>query len=184
MFNSRSGSHITGVLILLSAAVYSGMYWLTDAVSEHFKYSFSTSWVFIPAGVRMLLSLVLLAEGSLGVVLGTLWIDYGLHHSWDHVYNGITALIAGGSAYLSTLISQRLLHLQPDLSQLNAFKLLGIAAIFSLVSPLMHQIWYLWLGKTAHFLDSTAMMAIGDFLGTLIVLGGVQTLWRWFKSKA
>lgn len=171
-----------GALILASAVVYAATFWITNTLNEWFEFSYATSWIFIPAGVRMLLALVLLEWGGIGVSLGTLWIDYQLHHSMNHVYNGVTACIAGGSAYLSTLIAQRFFHLQSNLSQLNAIKLFGISAVYSIVSPLMHQTWYVWQGKTEHFWPSLGMMAVGDFLGTLIVLGAIQWLLRAIKK--
>jgi hypothetical protein len=171
-------------LILVSAGLYAFAFRASDSLSQHFAFSHSTSWVFIPAGVRMLLALILLEMGAIGVALGTVWIDYGLHESLDHFYHWGTATIAGVSAYISTLISQRLFKLQADLSQLSVSKLLGISAVYSVISPLMHQTWFVWQGKTEDFLYSTAMMGIGDFFGTLIVLGVIQALLRGFKSPA
>ncbi len=184
MNNQKIEWHHMGALILASAVVYAATYWVTDNMTEWFAFSFATSWVFIPAGVRMLLTLILLESGAVGVSLGTIWIDYQLHHSLDHFYNEVTACIAGGSAYISTLIAQRLFHLQSNLSQLNVTKLFGVSAVYSIVSPLMHQTWYVWQGKTEHFWPSLGMMSIGDFLGTLIVLGAIQWLLRGIKKLA
>jgi hypothetical protein len=171
-------------LILASAALYAFAFRVCGSLSQSFAFSHATSWVFIPAGVRMLLALILMEMGAIGVALGTLWIEYGLLESMDHFYSWGTAMIAGFSAYVSTLISQKIFKLQSDLSQLSATKLLGISAIYSIISPLMHQVWFVFQGKTEHFLQSTAMMAIGDFFGTLIVLGGIQALLRVLKSPA
>jgi hypothetical protein len=173
-----------GGLILASAALYAATFWANESLNQYFAFSHSTSWVFIPAGVRMMLALILMEMGALGVALGTLLIDYAMHDDMAHFYNWGTACIAGLSAYLSMLLSQRLFNLQSDLSQLSLKKLLGISAVYSVISPLMHQTWFVFQGKTEHFLHSAVMMAIGDFLGTLIVLGLIQTLLNWFKRPA
>jgi hypothetical protein len=184
MLSNQLGWLARGGLIVASAVLYAVTFRASDSLSQQFAFSHSTSWVFLPAGVRMLLALILMELGAVGVALGTAWIDYEWHDSLDHFYNCVTAMIAGGSVYLSTLISQKLFRLQSDLARLDVSKLLGISAVCSIVSSLMHQTWYVWQGKTEHFLPSLAMMAIGDFLGTLIVLGLIQTLLRWIKSPA
>jgi hypothetical protein len=62
---------------------------------------------------------------------------------------------------------------------------MGVCLIFSVVSPLAHQIWYTIDGETAQFWPSFAVMALGDWNGSLIVLGAlywVLRLWRWLQA--
>ena len=82
----------------------------------------------------------------------------------------ITAAIAGGSTYLSLRLAQRWCRLQPDLSDMNPGQLMGVCLIFSVVSPLAHQIWYTIDGETAHFWPSFSVMALGDWGGSVIAL--------------
>jgi hypothetical protein len=42
--------------------------------------------------------------------------------------------------------------------------------VIALCSALLHQLWFTWIGQTAHFIQSTVAMTVGDFLGTVLVL--------------
>ena len=66
--------------------------------------------------------------------------------------------------------------MDPNLRDLSASALLKIALVFSVVSPVMHQLWLTWRGETESFVQSTLVMAIGDLLGTLLVLYSIKFL--------
>jgi hypothetical protein len=59
---------------------------------------------------------------------------------------------------------------------LSTVTLIKIAMVFSVASALMHQIWFTWQDPTNNFFIATAVMALGDFVGTLIVLYASKTL--------
>ena len=42
--------------------------------------------------------------------------------------------------------------------------------VFSLLSPVLHQLWFTWRNQTADFARSTTIMAVGDMVGTMIIL--------------
>ena len=171
--------------IVIAALLYYLSYLSTYQLSSLFEFSHATSWVYLPSGVRLLLVLVLMESGAWAIMLGTLGIDYGFHLSTNHWYNGVTAAIAGGSTYLSLRLAQRWCRLQPDLSDMNPGQLMGVCMIFSVVSPLAHQIWYTIDGDTSQFWSSLSVMALGDWGGSVIVLGTlywVFRLWRWLQA--
>ena len=91
--------------IFASGLIYYLTYLSTYQLTEYFEFTHSTSWFFLPSGIRLMLVLVLTGSGAFGVALGTLAIDYLIIHSGDHVYNLFTPLVAGGSAYLGWVVS-------------------------------------------------------------------------------
>jgi hypothetical protein len=165
-------------LTLIAALIYYLAYLTTYQLSSLYEFSHATSWVYLPSGVRLLLVLILMESGAVGVTLGTLAIDYFFNLSLNHAYNWITAVIAGASAYLSLRLAQHWLQLNRDLSSLNQPKLFGICVVFSVISPLMHQIWYALDGDTPDFWPSLAVMALGDLGGSVISLGALYWLLR------
>jgi hypothetical protein len=168
-------------LICLSGLLYSLSYIASLQLNTWFEFSHATSWFYLPSGVRLLLVLIMLESGALGIVLGTLMIDYLVHDSKDHWYNFVTALVAGASAYLSLKWSQVALRLDQTLARLKQIHLLQVCVIFSIVSPLMHQLWYMYYGATTHFWHSLAVMAIGDLGGGIIILGALFWINRLFQ---
>ena len=61
-------------LILLSAFLFVSFFELNDWLFDFFEYSEGINWVFLPAGFRILLVLVLGLPGALGIILGTWFI--------------------------------------------------------------------------------------------------------------
>lgn len=163
-------------LTFIAALIYYFSYLSSYQLSSLYEFSHATSWIYLPSGIRLLLVLILMGSGALGIVLGTLAIDYFFNLSTDHVYNLVTAIVAGSSAYLSLRLAQQLFKLQHDLSSLKQAQLFGICVVFSVVSPLMHQIWYWMDGETPLFWRSLAVMALGDLGGSVIVLGSIHWL--------
>ena len=171
-----------GILALIAALIYFLSYLSSYQLSALYEFSHATSWVYLPSGVRLLLVLVLMELGAIGILLGTLAIDYYLHLSQDHAYNWITASVAGGSAYLGLKLAQRGLKLRDDLHRLNQWQLIQVCLIFSVVSPLMHQTWYWIHGDTEHFWFSAGVMALGDLGGSVIVLGALYWALQLYRA--
>lgn len=184
IFMEAKGSSISDaiVIVLLTALIYYFSYLSSSNLIDYFEFSHSTSWFYLPSGVRLLLTLVLMGHGALGVCLGTLAIDYLYLQSGDHFYNVVTALVAGSSAYLSLRVSQRVLNLDAHLTHLSATKLLAICAIFSIICPVLHQLWFHWRGDTTSFLDSFLVMAVGDLGGCLVVLLVMQCVLKAWQA--
>lgn len=168
----------TIALTLFSACIYYLAYLSSYQLSAYFEFSHATSWVYLPSGVRLLLVLILMESGAVGVFLGTLGIDYLVNQSNDHLYNWITAMIAGVSAYLGLLVAHQWLKLKEDLARMKSGQLMGVCLTFSVISPLMHQTWYTLRGETEAFWSSALVMSIGDLGGSIIVLGAIHWLWR------
>ena len=94
--------------------------------------------------------------------MGSLALNYVYHMSPLHDYNWVTATVAGLSVYVSLLVSKKWLKLNDDLSQFTLSQLMGVCVVFSVISPLMHQIWYGLDGETPHFWSSLLAMVVGD----------------------
>jgi len=164
--------------VLAAALLYYLSYLSSYQLVRYFEFSHATSWFYLPSGVRLLLTLVLMGPGAWGVMLGTLAIDYIHHQSDDHWYNWVTASVAGLSVYVALWLAQRLFKLDATLRRLSQWHLLGICVVFSLISPLMHQIWYTLNQNSVSFWPSFAVMALGDLGGSVLVLYAIQWLLR------
>ena len=182
MLGKSSSALETGVLVSLAALIYYFSYLSSYNLIDYFEFSHSTSWFYLPSGVRLLITLILMGYGALGICLGTLAIDYLYIQSNNHFYNVVTAMVAGGSAYLSLRVSQRVLNLDVHLAQLSLRKLLGICAIFAIISSLLHQFWFHWHGDTPSFLDSFLVMAVGYLGGCLVVLLVMQCVLKAWQA--
>ena len=100
---------------------------------------------------------------------------------------GAGAVVSGGSLagfapFMARQIAIDYLKLDKDLLNLRALGLFKVSVLFAIISPLVHQLWYFWTGRTENFLTSTAVMMVGDWFGTVLVLASLGLLLRWLKS--
>ena len=137
---------------------------------QSLEFSRGASWIFLPSGLRLLCVLVFAEWGALGIVLGSWGIGLESYYVEDPVNAVIAGLLSGVCPLLAKKISTYGLRLRSDFESLTPLALLQMAFIFALISGVLHQLWYVLNGQTEQFFSSMAVMALGDFAGTLVVL--------------
>lgn len=153
-----------------SALVYLLVFWLNGALFSQSTFSQGVDWVFLPSGVRLACVLVFVHWGALGVALATVGI--ALHGNPDVTLPAalVTGVISGFAPWLARWLYLRRVDLGADLEKLSARSLVMMALLFSLITASLHQVWYFWRGQTTDFWSSLLVMAVGDFVGCVLVL--------------
>jgi hypothetical protein len=152
-----------------------GFYLLSGANGLLFHwadYDQGVSWVYLPSGLRLALVLLLGGSGAVGVMVGTFC--SGLHEPTPLAVNAAASVISGAAPWLAHWICKRSMQIEPNLSNLTARRLLQMALIFSLISAVLHQALYVPTGLSESFIKGSAVMAVGDFVGCLMVLYGLR----------
>jgi hypothetical protein len=167
---------IKSALTVFCAVAYLFAFKLNFMLFESLKFSDGVNWVFIPSGLRMLLVLVLLYSGSIGIALASCLINYMIGHEDQHLFNIVTAIISGFSPLIAREICLDFLQLQPSLSNLTSRTLFQLSIVFSVISALLHQVWFYWNNATENFIASSLVMALGDWVGTVMVLATASLL--------
>lgn len=174
--------------MLFAAVMGSGLAYFTAFHLNFFlfdwlEFSEGVNWVFLPSGLRLLLVLVLGAPGALGIALGSCLINYQLHGGDASLFNIVTAAISGGAPLLARGVCMDLLKMETNLEGLTAQSLLKISTVFAAFSAVLHQVWYFWVGYSTTFVASAGAMAIGDLLGTALLLTVTSWTLRFAKSN-
>jgi hypothetical protein len=149
-------------------------YFLLDALNRLlFSSAILTTggnWIYLPSGLRLAFILIFLNTGALGVVLASCAI--GLVHSsgMDPLTVLGSGLITGFSPWLARLICLDKFKLDTELHQLNASALVKMAVIFAALNAVMQQMWLTWREPSTQFVEATAVMFVGDLLGTFVLL--------------
>lgn len=159
-----------GVVAGLWIGLYSLNGWLFDrlAFSEH------VSWIFLPAALRMIAVLLAGWVGALGIFLGSLATCVYFLGLSDPTY---VVIIAGISAFAPTaalLVCARFWGTKMNLAGLSAMHLLVLSTVSAGFTAIMHNAYFMMLGKVDAVVSSTGAMFVGDFIGTLIVLYGAK----------
>jgi hypothetical protein len=140
---------------------------------------------FLPAGLRLLATLLLGGIGAIGIFLGSLLVAIFMGRSTP-LGMVVEPLISAGVPLLTYYLALRC-GLAINLKNLNATSLIFLATIFSVASALLHSIWFATQGVAEGFTTSFLAMFVGDLLGTIIVLyiiraGLIMVGNRWRRS--
>jgi hypothetical protein len=159
----------------ITTVTFIGLNWLNELVFIQFEQSNGINWVFIPAGIRLLATLLFGLAGFEGLLLAGIYLNFH-HFVFQNDFRALSGAVAGaGGPYLAYLFAKHWFDLGPRLSGLTAGRLLFTGVLCALMSPGFHHafMWVQtgvmdWLGLTA--------MIVGDFMGILIVLYTAKAL--------
>jgi hypothetical protein len=161
--------------ILISACTYGALYYLNSWLTSSLIFGTGVNWIYLPAGLRLFLTLVFGLPGAIGIALVSFLISYCGELSDDLVVCIGTGLISGFAPYLARIFVLSNVELAPDLSNLNLPKLIICILVYAALSAGLHQFWYLTVnldnaGTVNHFLA----MFIGDVLGSVLLISLIK----------
>lgn len=164
-----SGIHLKLAMIAGTALLFLGTIGLNELLFAQLEFAHGISWIYLPAGVRLLCILLFAEAGAVGILIAS-WLICILHFFPN---DPIRSFVGGILAALAPYLTYRALvagQLKPSLAGLSPWRLLGCALAFSIASPLMHHLWFALQGQEEGLLGGFFVMASGDLIGTLIVL--------------
>lgn len=150
------------------------MFIATVAINEtlfmHLVFVDGISWIYLPAGVRLLSTLLFAETGAIGLLLASWLVCFFYYFPNDPVRSFMGGILAAAAPYGVYLAMRRCYGLQASLANLSGPRLLACALMFSIASPLLHHAWFALHEPRPDLIDSLLVMATGDLLGILIVL--------------
>ena len=156
-------------MIAGTAFMFLGTIFLNELLFAKMEFAHGISWIYLPAGVRLLCILLFAEAGAIGILFASWTICFLYFFPNDPIRSFAGGILAALAPYLT----YRLLvagHVGPSLAGLGPWRLLGCALAFSIASPLLHHIWFALQGQREGLLNGFFVMASGDLIGTLIVL--------------
>jgi hypothetical protein len=156
------------------------LFQLNDWLFQALVYAEGVNWVFLPSGLRLALVLIFGGAGAVGVILGSLLA--GLDNPQSTEVSVAAAVLSGLAPWLARWLCRKALWLRSDLSNLKAAQLMQMALVFAVISAVLHQTLYVSTGLSDSLLEGTAVMALGDLLGTLLVLYGLKVSLTFFQK--
>ena len=153
---------ITALLFLATLA-------LNQWIFSELEFVRGVNWIYLPAGVRLLCTLLFAEAGVVGLFVVS-WLVCNFYFFPD---DGLRALAGGIMATLAPYgtycAARKWMGLGRSLSDLTPRRLLWLSVIYGLSNALLHQAWSVVIGDGFQ-LDELLVMILGDFSGTLIVL--------------
>lgn len=171
-------------LILISALLYGACFGINSFLMSSLTFSLGVNWIFLPAGLRLLLTLLFGFSGALGISLASVLIALNFYFQHDIVSGLGAGLIVGLGPYLARIFVFKNMDLTSNLENLDGHKLLNCIFIYSLISPLLHQLWFFARGINDNFVEHVGVMFIGDLVGTLIIIYLAKIIISQLKRRA
>jgi len=148
---------------------------VNELVFNHFEFTRGVNWIYLPAGIRLLATLLFAEAGALGLLLVS-WLVCFLYFFPNDVNRSIAGgILATLAPYLVYRLAQYKFGLYTSLANLSSKGLLFLIGAYSLANPLLHHLWFGLRGEQDIFKSFFAMF-IGDLTGTLIVVYFAKTL--------
>ena len=159
------------VLMVLSTIVlFIATLALNELLFTRLEFASGINWVYLPAGVRLLCTLLFGGAGAIGLLLGAWAVCFLYFFPDDMIRSFIGGILASAAPYLVYRVMQRHYGLLATLQNLTPRRLLACSLAFSLASPLLHHLWFAFAEPERPLVSGFLVMATGDFVGTLLVL--------------
>ena len=171
--DKTSREWMTGFIV--SVLAYSGLFYINDWLTTHLTYGLGVNWIYLPAGLRLFLTLIFGLSGAVGIAIASFVICFFAQFPLElTTYIGI-GLISGFAPYLARLFVMSSISISSDLSNLSLQKLVICILIYAALSSGLHQWWFAVRGlDEAGTLNHFLVMLIGDVLGAVILIGLVK----------
>lgn len=171
--NKTSFEWMNGFLI--SALTYAALFYLNAWLTSHLAYSFGVSWIYLPAGLRLFLTLIFGLSGAIGIAIASFLTCYLGDFTPDLITCIGIGLISGFAPYLARIFAASNIKIASNLSDLSLPKLAICILIYAALSAGLHQWWFVVRdldesGAVNHFL----VMFTGDVLGTVLLIGLIK----------
>lgn len=160
--------------VLISALLYSALFFFNDWVTEAVKYDLGVSWIYLPAGLRLFLILIFGLAGAIGIATASFAISYFGVFPPDLLTCIGIGLISGFAPLFAKWVVVSNTYISNDLSNLSMQKILLCIVVYALMSSGFHQYWFelrdLDSGSLNHFL----VMFIGDVAGSILLIALIK----------
>jgi hypothetical protein len=160
--------------VLISALLYSALFFFNDWITEAVKYDLGVSWIYLPAGLRLFLILIFGLAGAIGIATASFAISYFGVFPPDLLTCIGIGLISGFAPLFAKWVVVSNTYISNDLSNLSMQKILLCIVVYALMSSGFHQYWFelrdLESGSLNHFL----VMFIGDVAGSILLIALIK----------
>lgn len=159
--------HLGGVVV--TTIVFLGLNWVNELLFIQFEQSNGINWVFLPAGIRLLATLLFGFAGFVGLLVAGFYLNFH-HFVFQDEARAVYGAVAGaGGPYLAYLFAKHWFDLGPRLGNLTAQRLLFTGVLCGIISPAFHHA-FMWVQTGLVDWTALAAMVTGDVVGILIVL--------------
>ncbi len=161
--------------VAVSAVLYSSFFRLNAYAFHAFQVHSGASWIFLPAGLRLLCTLLFGGEGAIGLLLASGLLVLVDFPPMEPLSLMVAPLLSAGAPYLVYRLALRS-GMPASLTKLTPLKLAQLGILYAFASAGLHSIWFSLRGVHPDLLSGFVTMFTGDLVGTLIMLYAIKML--------
>lgn len=155
--------------VAVTLIAFLGLTWINDLLFIQLEQTKGIHWVFLPAGIRLLATLLFGFAGFVGLLLAGFYLNFHYFAFQDEARAVYGAVAGAGGPYLAYLFAKHWFDLGPRLGNLTAQRLLFTGVLCGIMSPAFHHA-FMWVQSGVVNWTALAAMVTGDIVGILIVL--------------
>ena len=169
-------------MVVMTIVLHGTVMVLNELLFRRAEFLQGIGWIYIPAGTRLLCTLLFGWAGTLGLLITGWFACYWYYFPGDVVRATAGTIAGAGGPYLVYLVAKYRFALQPSLRNLDAERLLLCAIGCAVASPLLHHAWFL-LQDESVLLMGFFVMCVGDLAGSVIVLYAAKAVLVWRDGR-
>jgi hypothetical protein len=162
-------------LVVVTIVMFLAMLAVNEWLFKRLEFAPGINWVYLPAGMRLLCTLLFAEAGAVGLLLVSWGVSFLIFFPHDFTRAFVGGIIASVAPYAVYRMARRLYGLGGSLANLTPGRLLVLSVVYAVASPLLHHVWFAFQGQD-DLLAGFAAMFVGDLAGTLIVLYTMKLL--------
>jgi hypothetical protein len=160
--------------VALSALLYMAFFYFNQFITAPLEDAKGVNWIFLPAGLRIFLTLIFDYSGAIGLAFASLLINYIGFYETDTISMLGIAVICAIAPLLGRHFVIHNLKVNSDLSNISFKQLLLIIFAYSLLSSGLHQIWFTIRAFDSGGFNHWVAMFCGDIAGSILFVAIVK----------
>jgi len=174
---------LQALMVLVTMVLFVAMLAINEWLFTHLEFARGINWIYLPAGVRLLSTLLFAEAGAIGLLLVSWLVCFFYFFPDDPVRSLAGGILAALGPYLIYRAAQHRYGLHASLATLTPKRLLILIVAYSLASPLLMHLWFALQGQEG-LVQGFLVMFIGDLSGTLLVIYTVKGALYFMPFKA
>lgn len=168
---------------LFSGVVYAILFYLNAWLTQYLEDVAGVNWVYLPAGLRLFLTLIFGLSGALGIALASFAISFVSFYEGQWITCAGIGIASGFAPLLARFVVVRGLDLNADLSGLNYPKLVQCILVYAALSSALHQYWFALRDLSSAGADHWVVMFVGDVFGSVLLIALIKTIRDWMATR-
>jgi hypothetical protein len=166
---------VHAAMVLATIVLFSAMLAANEWLFRWLEFSPGINFVYLPAGMRLLCTLLFGEAGAVGLLLVSWAASFFLFFPGQFERPFWGGIIAAAAPYAVYRIASWRYGLRASLANLTPGRLFVLVFAYSLASPLLHHVYFAWKGQ-GDLARGFLAMFIGDCTGTFLVIYGIKGL--------